>query len=276
FQAELYKQKDGVAMGSCLAPSLADVFMIKLEQKLNKLSFNKPQLYLRYVDDVFCYAFFGSVPTPQLIETQLKRLTDILGDNGYPSHIIRKGTLEGKVIAKRLENPKHRKVIKLQSKLRNIFFILPYFGEETFVLGQRIKKLCKQMIPTVDLQIAYKKTLTLKSIFLPIQKGLDESKKMKNILYSIPCTNCDFKYFGETSRDINIRIEEHRYDVRRHAPNSKIVQHVHEKKHVMDFNNAITVAHETNWKRRTIKESLLTHSAGGKNINDVKFKLNIY
>ncbi|CAF1454439.1 unnamed protein product, partial [Didymodactylos carnosus] len=214
--------------------------------------------------------------TPQLIETQLKRLTDILGDNGYPSHIIRKGILEGKVIAKRLENPKHRQVIKSQSKLRNIFFTLPYFGEETFVLGQRIKKLCKQMIPTVDLKIAYKKTLTLKSIFLPIQKGLDESKKMKNIVYSIPCTNCDFKYFGETSRDINIRIEEHRYDVRRHAPNSKIVQHVHEKKHVMDFNNAITVAHETNWKRRTIKESLLTHSAGGKNINDVKFKLNIY
>ncbi|CAF1416142.1 unnamed protein product [Didymodactylos carnosus] len=332
-------------MGSCLAPILADVFMIKLEQKLNKLSFNKPQLYLRYVDDVFCvfskkqnYETFlntinqwhqnihftvevennGQLPyldvmimrnsndrrydttlykkptdtglyllyqsnqcrryklgliktltvrilricsTPQLIETQLKRLTDILGDNGYPSHIIRKGILEGKVIAKRLENPKHRKVIKLQSKLRNIFFTLPYFGEETFVLGQRIKKLCKQMIPTVDLKIAYKKTLTLKSIFLPIQKGLDESRKTKNIVYSIPCTNCDFKYFGETSRDINIRIEEHRYDVRRHAPNSKIVQHVHEKKHVMDFNNAITVAHETNWKRRTIKESLLTHSA---------------
>ncbi|CAF0778504.1 unnamed protein product [Didymodactylos carnosus] len=310
FQAELYKQKDGVAMGSCLAPILADVFMIKLEQKLNKLLFNKPQLYLRYVDDVFCIfsktenyeAFLNIInqwhqnirftlevennghfpyldamimrnnndrrydttlykkPTDTglylLYESnQCRRYKlDILDDNGYPSHIIRKGIGEGKVIVIRLKNPKDKKDIKPQLKLRNIFFTLPYFGEGTFVLGQRIKKICKQMIPTVDLKIAYKKTMILKSIFLPIQKGLDESKKMKNIVYCIPCKNCDRKYFEETSRDRNIRIKGHRYDVSKQAPNSKIAQHVREKKHVMNFNNTITVAHETNGKEERSKK----------------------
>ena len=54
FLNDQYCQVDGVATGSPLAPILADLFMTKMEQKLNHFSTNGPKIWLRYVDDVFC------------------------------------------------------------------------------------------------------------------------------------------------------------------------------------------------------------------------------
>ena len=41
-------------MGSSLAPILADISMTKMETKLSRFSTNKPKIWLRYVDDIFC------------------------------------------------------------------------------------------------------------------------------------------------------------------------------------------------------------------------------
>ena len=51
---ENYIQQNGVAMESPLGPVLADIFMSNLENKLNRFSKNKSQLWLRYVDNIFC------------------------------------------------------------------------------------------------------------------------------------------------------------------------------------------------------------------------------
>ncbi|CAF4824088.1 unnamed protein product, partial [Rotaria magnacalcarata] len=54
FQNKIYKQIDGVAMGNPLAPIIADLWMQKIEEKLNRYTTNKPMIWLRYVDDIFC------------------------------------------------------------------------------------------------------------------------------------------------------------------------------------------------------------------------------
>ena len=44
---------DGVAIGSSLAPGLANIFMGLHESKwLDEYNLNKPKLYFRYVDDI--------------------------------------------------------------------------------------------------------------------------------------------------------------------------------------------------------------------------------
>ena len=54
YNGELFKQIDGVAMGSPLGPTLANFFSANLENKLlNETNGFYPKLYLRYVDDVF-------------------------------------------------------------------------------------------------------------------------------------------------------------------------------------------------------------------------------
>ncbi|BHF79088.1 hypothetical protein SprV_0602220500 [Sparganum proliferum] len=51
---QLYRQIDGVAMGSPLGPFLANVFMGKVEQTSLKDTINDLKFYGRYVDDIFC------------------------------------------------------------------------------------------------------------------------------------------------------------------------------------------------------------------------------
>ena len=55
FNSKLYLQLDGVSMGGCLSPVLANAFMcIKEKQWLNDCPIDiKPQFYRRYVDDTF-------------------------------------------------------------------------------------------------------------------------------------------------------------------------------------------------------------------------------
>ena len=53
FNSKFYNQIDGAVMGSPLAPVLANIFMGFYESKwLNEYNLNKPQFYLRYVDDI--------------------------------------------------------------------------------------------------------------------------------------------------------------------------------------------------------------------------------
>ena len=53
FNNKFYNQIDGVAIGSALAPSLANIFMSFYESKwLNEYNLNKPNFYLRYVDEI--------------------------------------------------------------------------------------------------------------------------------------------------------------------------------------------------------------------------------
>ena len=54
FINDNYLQINGVAMGPPLGPILADIFMTNLGKKLNRFSKNKPQIWYRYVDDIFC------------------------------------------------------------------------------------------------------------------------------------------------------------------------------------------------------------------------------
>ena len=44
FQDKMYKQIDEVVMGNPLAPIIADLWMQRMEQKLNKFNKNKPTI----------------------------------------------------------------------------------------------------------------------------------------------------------------------------------------------------------------------------------------
>ena len=57
---QIYIQIDGVAMGSPLAPLLADIFMIELERSLIP-NLQKITFWRRYVDDTICLVKIGSI-----------------------------------------------------------------------------------------------------------------------------------------------------------------------------------------------------------------------
>jgi hypothetical protein len=111
--------------------------------------------------------------------------------------------------------------------------------------------------------------MTLRNIFLPHQKGSDETKKQKKLVCAINCKDCDKKYIGETNRKKSTRMKEHKNDIKKDKLTSLIAQHCNTNNHIMDVNNAETLASESIWKRRVMKESLLTHYTHGKEIKEV-------
>ena len=117
--------------------------------------------------------------------------------------------------------------------------------------------------------------MSLKSIFLPILKGIDENKKNKNLVYSIPCLDCNKVYIGETSRMKETRMKEHKANIKTLATNSKLVEHILTYKHQFDFTNTETLAFESDWRKRVIKESILTSRSLGKSINEVKHTIHV-
>ena len=111
---------------------------------------------------------------------------------------------------------------------------------------------------------------------MPILKGKDEKKKEKNLVYSIPCKDCQKTYIGETARMKDTRMKEHKAKIRTLASDSKIVEHILKHKHDFDFDNVKVLAHESDWRRRIIKESILSNRTLGKSINEVKHTTQIF
>ena len=61
FNGEIFKQIDGVVMGSPLGPVLANIFMVHLETSLVLGLNGIMPLWLRYVDDTFTFIKEGKI-----------------------------------------------------------------------------------------------------------------------------------------------------------------------------------------------------------------------
>ncbi len=59
FNDEHYLQIWGTAMGSKCAPRYANIFMQHIEQQLQANAPCKPELYLRYIDNIICVFSFS-------------------------------------------------------------------------------------------------------------------------------------------------------------------------------------------------------------------------
>ena len=71
-------------------------------------------------------------------------------------------------------------------------------------------------------------------------------------------------------------MKEHQIDIRNVSDKSNIAKHVSECKNSFDFASVKTLAKESSWTRRIIKERLFTNISPENALNDVKFKPNVF
>lgn len=70
-------------------------------------------------------------------------------------------------------------------------------------------------------------------------------------------------------------MKEHQANIRSLSSKSKLVEHILEHKHKFDFSNTKTLALESDWRKRVIKESILTSRTLGKSINETKHTIRV-
>ena len=155
-----------------------------------------------------------------------------------------------------------------------INIVLSYLGNESFVFSRKLNKLLRKL--NVNVRIIFKKNRTLGNYFINNIKG--DSNNKSGVVYKINCAVCDKVYVGQTGKNVKERMNQHIDNVNAPKPNtySNLVNHTKTENHNFKFDEACILAHESNEKKRLIKETLHTKKLGNLTINDISFNTCIF
>ena len=78
------------------------------------------------------------------------------------------------------------------------------------------------------------------------------------VVYKIDCNDCEAVYVGETGRQLKVRVNEHKEDVRKQKMLSNVYMHSRDNNHSFDFNNVNVLDRHSNANSRKQLESIYT------------------
>ena len=88
-----------------------------------------------------------------------------------------------------------------------------------------------------------------------------------NVIYHIPCMDCDSFYIGQTSKDLNVRINQHKYSVRTGQTSNALFVHLSEKSHRISWPNSSVIARCNDFRSRNLLESAIIQITSRDNCN---------
>lgn len=90
-----------------------------------------------------------------------------------------------------------------------------------------------------------------------IKLGKDKYKKeeISNIVYKINCKDCESTYIGQSGRKLQIRVDEHKKDVKKCKTKSALYKHMLDNNcKSIDFDNVKIIDRERNKSKRLFSE----------------------
>ena len=96
-----------------------------------------------------------------------------------------------------------------------------------------------------------------------------------NVVYKIPCLECNKFYVGQTSKTLKERIKQHKYYINTFKENSALFQHCFEASHKINWNESKIIANcNEKTKRITLESAIIKKTwTNNLNINEGYFKL---
>jgi hypothetical protein len=107
-------------------------------------------------------------------------------------------------------------------------------------------------------------------------KQRTEREEIKNVVYSVPCGDCGVRYIGETGQQFSERRSQHQRDVKNRKKTNGFYCHIRENKgHKINWDKALYLDYEKNWKRRKIKEAIYINAINPTTTMSKKEMLNL-
>ncbi|XP_050497364.1 uncharacterized protein LOC126878597 [Diabrotica virgifera virgifera] len=85
-------------------------------------------------------------------------------------------------------------------------------------------------------------------------KDKSDIRDCSNVVYQIPCNNCNLVYVGQTARNLGSRLVSHRSDSRLYPERSALAEHVNKEHHKMNYESVRVLASESNYTKRLFLE----------------------
>ena len=121
-------------------------------------------------------------------------------------------------------------------------------------LLETIQRMCRRM----GVKTVFRSHGMLRELLMKVKTRIPEENK-RDIVYQIPCLDCESSYIGETGRKLKKRITEHKAAVRRGDKNSGIAVHVWEQQHHVDWEGAKIIDFEPHYTKRRVLEAVWIH-----------------
>ena len=230
-----------------------------------------PSKYKENLVAILIYRAFQIASNYFIMTKEFNFIRNILSKNGFPlfcvDGIIRK-TLNGLMNTKEKLTTVPKDVIVLK---------LPYLGHMSNVLSRKLKRLIRRHYTTLDVKTVFVNNYTISSFFKT--KDKIPISLCSSVVYNYTCGGCNASYIGNTTRNLSMRISEHRglsYRTGRILKTpmiSSIREHSLEHDHIIDkvnFKVLDSSSHDNDllileslwiWKKRP---TLNDHSASSK------------
>jgi len=202
--------------------------------------------------------------TQQLLDAELKYITQVFLDNGFPL----------KSIQRIIEMKSHDKEAKQsvdeldENHIENeqIDFSKSFYAP----YHPRAKKMFRSLQKSFGINVVYKKTQTLGNLLFKRRPRKDKWET-SHVVYSVPCEEPEHQYIGQTKRPLKVRVREHERscegDLTGIQPDENndngIPFHHYTTGHTFLFNQTKILAREKNAFRRKVIEGI--HIANKKN-----------
>ncbi|XP_046492442.2 uncharacterized protein [Neodiprion pinetum] len=120
-----------------------------------------------------------------------------------------------------------------------------------------------------------------KDLQLVFDTGKDRipTGKRSNVVYKIPCNDCNQVYIGQTGRHLNTRIREHQRNVHEiEERHTALTKHSIDKQHTFNYDNTNILCEEHNYYKRLLLEmcNIVGHTNSVNLRQDVEHLSNIY
>ena len=114
-----------------------------------------------------------------------------------------------------------------------------------------------RILQPCSIRVAHKPITTLRQLLTKV-KDKDEPNRRQGAVYKIKCCDCQATYIGETGRNLNVRLTEHKRATRNGDINNHIAEHHLQTNHRIDWDSAECITYSTNYYQRLNLESWFT------------------
>ena len=140
-------------------------------------------------------------------------------------------------------------------------------------MSDKIQRILNQ----IGIKVAMKPWLTI-GRYLPSPKDPLKETEISGLVYQVSCHDCGAVYIGQTKRDLNSRIGEHKRAFKFQRPeNSALCEHSMSLDHKISWTNVSILKIEKDYKKRLFSESwFINRTPQVMNRNDGKTFPSVY
>ena len=114
-----------------------------------------------------------------------------------------------------------------------------------------------RILQPYNIRVAYKPITNLRQLLTNVNDK-DEPNDRQGAVYKIKCCDCQASYIGETGRNLNIRLTEHKRATKNGDVNNHIAEHHLHMNHKINWDSAECVTYSTDYYKRLTVESWFT------------------